>query len=146
LHRHRVVAIAAAALLLGTVSACGGSAAPSASATAAPTEAPVPSTAPQSETPSEAVASASPAPHTTATARCAGVAMRKEPKTDGEVVVRAKAGTKVRVVEVVVGDPYEAGTCGVSGDSWLKVDRIGGKSVKAQYGVPYGFVAAGFFQ
>ena len=102
---------------------------------------------PPSETPSdEAVESPSAAANTTAAALCGGVALRKDPKTDGEVLVRAKAGTKVRVVEVVKGDAYEAGSCGVSGDSWLKVDRIGGKSIKVQYGVPFGYVAAGFFQ
>ena len=75
-----------------------------------------------------------------------GVALRKEPSTDGEVIVRAKAGTKVRVIDTVSGDQYEAGGCGTAGDTWLKVDRIAGKSIKAQYGVPYGFVAAGFFE
>ena len=82
----------------------------------------------------------------TAVARCGGVALRKEPATDGEVIIRAKAGTKVRVVETVPGDSYDAGTCGESGDTWLKVDRIGGKSIQVQYGIPFGYVAAGFFE
>jgi hypothetical protein len=145
LDRHRVVAVAIAAVLLTSVAACGGSAAVSPSTTPAPTEAPVPASTTPSESPSQ-TATAVPAPHTTATAACAGVAMRKEPKGDAAVLVRSKAGTKVRVVEVVVGDPYTAGSCGMSGDSWLKVDRIGGKSVKALYGVPFGYVAAGFFK
>ncbi len=62
------------------------------------------------------------------------------------MIVRAKAGTKVRVVETVPGDAYEAGSCGTAGDTWLKVDRVGGKSIKTVYGVPFGFVAAGFFE
>ncbi len=146
MHRHRVVAVAIAALLLTSVAACGGSTAASPSATPVPTEAPVPPTASPSAAASDAAGSPSIAPRTTAKALCPGVAMRKEAKRNGEVIVRAKAGTKVRVVEVVVGDAYTAGSCGMSGDSWLKVDRIGGKSVKAQYGVPFGYVAAGFFQ
>ena len=81
-----------------------------------------------------------------AAAKCAGVALRKEASTDGEVIVRAKAGTKVRVVETVTGDAYEAGSCGTAGDTWLKVDRVGGKSIQTVYGVPFGFVAAGFFE
>jgi hypothetical protein len=147
LDRHRVVAVAASALLLVFIAGCGGSSAsPSSAPTAAPTEAPVPS-ADTSEAPSSAaVGSPSVAPHTTATALCAGVAIRKSAKTDGDVIVRVKAGAKVRVVQVVIGDAYTAGSCGVSGDSWLKVDRIGAKSIKAQYGVPFGYVAAGFFQ
>jgi hypothetical protein len=144
LDRHRVAAVVVAGLLLTTVGACGGSAASPPSASPSPTEAPVPTAAP-SETSSQAP-SATPALRTTATARCGGVALRKEAKTDAEVIVRAKAGTKVRVVEVVVGEPYVGGSCGESGDSWLKVDRVGGKPIKSQYGVPFGFVAAGFFK
>ena len=151
LHRHRVaVAAVAASLLLGSVAACGGSAAPSPTPAPpeAPPEAPVPSQSVATEAPSEAPPEESPsAPaRMTAVAKCGGVALRKEPAKDGEVIVRAKSGTKVRVVETVTGDAYQGGTCGTSGDTWLKVDRIGGKSIKAQYGVPYGYVAAGFFE
>ncbi len=144
--RHRVAAIAASAFLVVMLAGCGGSAAtPSPEASEAATEAPVPSDVASTQ-PSDAAGSPSAAPHTTATALCPGVAMRKQPKTDGDVIVRSKAGTKVRVVQVVIGDAYTAGSCGTSGDSWLKVDRIGGKSVKTLYGVPFGYVAAGFFQ
>jgi len=65
---------------------------------------------------------------------------------DGKVIVRVKAGAKVRVVEAVAGDAYQGGSCGTAGADWLKVDRVNGKAVKAQYGVPFGYVAAGFFQ
>ena len=147
--RHRFVVAIATAALMGVVAACGGSAAsPTTPPTEAPTEAPVPTgSAVATEAPSDA-ASATPtiAARTTAAAKCAGVALRKEPSTTGEVIVRAKAGTKVRVVETVPGDAYEAGTCGTAGDTWLKVDRVGGKSIKTLYGVPFGFVAAGFFE
>jgi hypothetical protein len=149
LDRHRVVAMAATAMLAAVLAGCGGSAAPSASASAAPTQAPVP-TSSASEAPSSA-APASPSPSiaaagTTASAVCPGVAMRKVPKSNGSVIARAKAGTKVHVVAVVKGDAYQAGTCGMAGDSWLKVDKFNGKSVKSQYGVSFGYVAAGFFQ
>jgi hypothetical protein len=140
-----VIAVATA-LLLVSVAACGGSSAsPSVEASVAPSEAPVPTDAP-SAVPSGAPASPTPAPRTTATALCGGIAMRKQPKADADVLVRTKAGQKVRIVEVVMGDAYTAGSCGMSGNSWLKVDRIGGKSVKTLYGVPFGYVAAGFFQ
>ena len=145
--RHRVVTAVATALLVVSVAACGGSSAsPSIGASVAPSEAPVPTGAPSAAAPSDVPASPTPAPRTTATALCPGVAMRKQPKADADVLVRAKAGQKVRIVEVVMGDAYTAGSCGMSGNSWLKVDRIGGKSVKTLYGVPFGYVAAGFFQ
>jgi hypothetical protein len=145
LDRHRVVAVVASALLVVALAGCGGSAVtPSPAPSEAATEVPVPTDA-GSAAPSDAVPSATAAPHTTATALCAGVAIRKSAKTDGDVIVRVKAGAKVRVVQVVIGDAYTAGSCGVSGDSWLKVDRIGAKSIKTLYGVPFGYVAAGFF-
>ncbi len=145
--RQRVVVAIATAALMAVVAACGGSSAsPSTSASEAPTEAPAPAGSSASAAPSAAAQSPSPVVSTTAAAQCAGVALRKEPKSDGAVIVRSKAGTKVHVVEVVTGDAYQAGSCGMSGDSWLKVDRIGGKSIKVQYGVPFGYVAAGFFQ
>ena len=58
-----------------------------------------------------------------------------QPRTTSSWSASSK-GTKVRVVETVTGDPYEAGSCGPSGDEWLKIDRINGKSIKALYGVP----------
>jgi len=146
LDRHRVAAIVASAFLAAVIAGCGGSAATTSPVASEPaTEVPVPTDVP-SAAPSGDAASPSAAPHTTATALCAGVAIRKQAKTDGDVIVRVKSGAKVRVVEVIVGDAYTAGSCGMSGDSWLKVDRIGGKSIKTLYGVPFGYVAAGFFR
>ena len=148
MHRHPVVTVVVAIFLLVAVAACGGAAAsPSslASSTEAPTEAPVTEPPPATEAPSDG-ASPTVGSRTTAAAKCGGVALRKEPSIDGEVIVRAKAGTKVRVIETVGGDAYEAGGCGTAGDTWLKVDRIAGKSIQAQYGVPFGYVAAGFFE
>src|SRR6476659_386917 len=113
--RHRFVVAIATAALVGVVAACGGSAAsPTAAPTEAPTQAPVPTgSSAATEAPSDE-ATPTIAAHTTAAAKCAGVALRKEPSTDGEVIVRAKAGTKVRVVETVPGDAYEAGSCGTA--------------------------------
>jgi len=140
----------AAALIVLVAAGCGGSeASPSPSAVAteeapAPTEAPVVTEAP----PSAEATEEAPATSGTVrlTARCAGVAVRKDPATDGDLVVRLAKGTKVRVVETVTGDPYEAGSCGSSGDDWVKIDRINGKSIKTLYGVSFGYAAGGFFK
>lgn len=149
--RRLAVGSVAAALIVLVVAGCGGSeASPSASAgttaSAAPaaTNAPAATDAPAvTDQPTEAPAT----PGTvTMTAICAAVGVRQEPSTDGKLVVRASKGTKVRVVETVTGDPYTAGGCGASGDDWLKIDRINGKSVQTLYGVPFGYAAGGFFQ
>jgi hypothetical protein len=79
-------------------------------------------------------------------ALCAGVGVRREPAPNAKLVVRLAKGTSVRVVETVTGDPYEAGSCGQSGDDWVKIDRINGKSVKTLYGVSFGYAAGGFFK
>jgi len=146
--RHRLaVGSVAAALIVLVVAGCGGSeASPSASVAAteapAPTEEPVATEAPVVE-PTEAPTTAG---AVTMTARCASVGVRKDPAPDGKLVVRLAKGSTVRVVETVTGDPYEAGACGTSGDSWLKIDRINGKSIKTLYGVAYGYAAGGFFK
>jgi hypothetical protein len=137
----------AAALIVLVVAGCGGSeASPSASVAAtgspAATEEPVESEAPVAE-PTEAPSAAA---AVTMTARCAGVGVRKEPATDGKLVVRLAKGSTVRVVESVTGDPYEASGCGESGNTWIKIDRINGKSIKTLYGIAYGYAADGFFR
>jgi len=144
--RRMVVGGVTAAMLLVLLGACGGSeASPSAEAEAA-TEAPVDSTVPQvEEPPAEPEATAAPETVRMA-AMCAGIGVREGPSKDDKVLVRVNKGTKVRVVETVTGDAYEAGACGTSGDEWLKIDRIGGKSIEALYGVPYGYAAGGFFE
>jgi hypothetical protein len=144
--RRMVVGGVTAAMLLVLLAACGGSgASPSPSAEAA-SEAPIESSAPGVEEPSAATEDTAAPATVQMAAMCAGVGIRKGPtKTDG-LLVRVNKGTKVRVVETVTGDPYEAGSCGTSGDNWIKIDRIGGKSVKALYGVPFGYAAGGFFE
>jgi len=144
--RRMVVGGVTAAMLLVLLGACGGSeASPSAEAEAA-TEAPIDSPGPQVQEPA-AEPEATAAPETVRmAAMCAGIGVREGPSKDDKVLVRVNKGTKVRVVETVTGDAYEAGACGTSGDEWLKIDRIGGKSIEALYGVPYGYAAGGFFE
>jgi hypothetical protein len=142
-----VVGSVTAAMLLALLAACGGSeATPSPSpegSVAAPTEAP--EAAPASESPAE-----EPAEPADATVRmnalCGGVAVRSGPTTGDDVLVRVSEGTRVRVVETVEGDAYEAGSCGSSGSDWLKIDRVAGKAASTAYGVPYVYAAAGFFE
>jgi hypothetical protein len=137
----------AAAMILVVLAGCGGSeASPSAAASGAATT-PTVTTAPASEAPPvEPEATDSPATVVRLTALCAGVGIRKGPTPDEELVVRVSKGAKVRVVETVTGDPYEAGSCGKSGDDWIKIDRVNGKSMKSLYGVPFGYAAGGFFE
>jgi hypothetical protein len=145
-HRMAVGSVAAALIVL-VVAGCGGSeASPSASAAASETPVATPepvATEAQTAEPTEAPATSG---TVRLTALCAGVGVRKDPAPDGELIVRVAKGATVRVVETVTGDPYEAGTCGESGDDWLKIDRINGKSIEALYGVPYGYAAGGFFE
>jgi hypothetical protein len=137
-------------LVLATLAACGGSeasASPSASTPAetppAATEAPTPTAAPATDEP---VATPTGEAAVRLLAICEGVAIRTGPTMTDEVLVRAAKLTKVRVVETVTGDPYDAVACGTGGSDWLKIDRINGSSVKKLYGVPFAYAAAGFFE
>ena len=142
-----IVATGAAWLILVAmlVAACGGGeASPSPSVVAEPTAAPT--DAPATEAPSVEPASAPPAEVVRMLARCENVAIRTEPATTAELVVRVAKLTKVRVAETLEGEAYTAGTCGTSGSEWIKIDRINGTSVRKLYGVPFGYAAAGFFE
>jgi hypothetical protein len=149
MHRMAVRSVAAAVIVM-VLAGCGGSSAsPSTGASTAPgtsvpaTNVPIRSTAPSTET----GAPASTAPGVVRmTALCAGVAVRKGMTAGDDLLVRVAKGARVRVVESVTGDPYVAGKCGQSGDDWIKIDRINGKSVQSLYGVPFGYAAGGFFQ
>jgi hypothetical protein len=144
--RRIVVGGVTAAMLLVLLAACGGSGASPSPSTEAATEAPIESTAPGVDEPSTAPGETAAQATVQMATMCAGVGIRKGPtKADG-LMVRVNKGTKVRVVETVTGDRYEAGSCGTSGSDWIKIDRIGGKSVKALYGVPFGYAAGGFFE
>lgn len=131
-------------LLAISVAACGG-ASPTPSpepVTPAPTVAPIVTPAPEPAVePPESTAAA-----TTAKAACAGVGLRKSPSTTAALVGRVGTGTKVRIAETVTGETYQAGSCGTGGDTWHKIDRVGGKSVKSLYGVSFVYSAAGFYE
>ena len=77
---------------------------------------------------------------------CDGISLRKLPKATGARVKSINTGTVVHVAARVTGTAYTAGACGNSGDTWLKIDKVGGKTAKAAFGVSYVYAAAGFFQ
>jgi Bacterial SH3 domain len=139
----------AVSLILVSVAACGGSTAtesPSASSDVSPapssaTVAPSSPSAPPASTPSPA-----PALPATRIAACNAVALRAGPSTSGKLLARISAGVKVRVVAEQAGDAYATGACGTAGASWFKINRVGTKKVKALYGVPFVYAAAGLFQ
>ena len=82
----------------------------------------------------------------TQTAVCDAIGVRKSPSTDGILVARVYKGATVHVVGVVTGDPYTVGACGSSGDTWLKIDEINGKTIDSLYGIELGYTAAGLYQ
>jgi hypothetical protein len=132
-------------LVVVLVAACGGGeASPSPSVVAEPTAAPT--QAPPSEAPSVEPASEPPAVVDRRLASCEGVAIRTDPSTTAEIVVRVAKLTKVRVAETLDGEAYTAVACGTSGSVWIKIDRINGTSVRKLHGVPFGYAAAGFFE
>jgi uncharacterized protein YgiM (DUF1202 family) len=144
--RRLTLAGMSAALVLVIVAGCGGGSATPSPSEAAETEAPIVTTAPAES--SAAPVEETVAPSATGTvmyAVCGNVAVRKGPAADEGLVVRIAKGTKVRVVQTVTGTSYGATKCGESGDQWLKITRIAGKSVQKQYDVDAVYAAAGFF-
>lgn len=146
--RRRVILVGVLAMALA---GCGGS-----SATPSPSASESVSAAPSSDagsaspgtsqgSSSEASASAAPAADIS-TAICDSVSLRKQPSSSGARVKTINSGTAVHVVATVDGTAYTAGSCGVSGSQWLKIDQVGGKAAKTLYGVQYVYAAAGFFQ
>jgi uncharacterized protein YgiM (DUF1202 family) len=144
--RRLTLAGISAALVLVIAAGCGGGSATPSPSEVVETEAPIVTEAPV-ESPSEAGAEETPATAagTIMYAACANVAVRKGAAADEALVVRIAKGTKVRVVETVTGASYNAGKCGESGDQWLKITRIAGKSVQAKYDLEVVYAAAGFF-
>jgi hypothetical protein len=134
-------------LLVGCGSSSSPTASPAPSSAAVPgASAPAPSDAAATDVPSAEPASAAPDAAATMVATCGGVGVRRTPSSKGSLIVRLPAGAKVRIVQTVTGDSYNAGSCGQNGNTWYKVDQVNDKSMKARYGAPFGFVAAGFFQ
>ena len=129
------------------IAGCGsGSPTASPSEPASTTAPAVASAAPAAAPTSEPSAGPNTAGPTTMMAACNAVGLRKLPSSKGALVVRIGAGTSVRVAEVVSGEAYKAGTCGSDGNTWLKIDQVGGKGVKSLYGVAFAYSAAGFFK
>jgi hypothetical protein len=118
-----------------------GSSAASPSTSASRSAGPAASTGASVEPSASAAASGS-----TATAVCDGITLRKQPAASGAKVKVINSGTAVHVVATVSGTAYTAGSCGNSGSDWFKIDKVGGKTAKAAYGVQYVYAAAGFFQ
>lgn len=135
----------AASFIVVAVAACGGST-PTESPSASGAPASVPSIAPSpSPSPSESP-TPSPALPAIRVAACNAIALRANSTLSGKLLDRVSSGTKVRVVAEVTGDAYTVGACGSDGNTWLKINRVGGKKVKTLYGTPYVYAAAGLFQ
>lgn len=134
----------AASVIVVAVAACGGeSPTPSPSASLSTSPAP---TSPATPSPTVVTPTPRPAFPTSMRAACNGVALRDSPALSGKLVARIASGAKVRVVATKGGDAYTAGACGTSGDSWLKIDKVGSKTAKKLYGMKYVYAAAGLFQ
>jgi hypothetical protein len=148
--RRRLIIVGVLAMVLA---GCGDS-----SATASPTgSSSVESVAPssdsgasmapsESQSPSEAPIASQTASGSTSTAICDAISLRKSASTSSSRVASINSGTAVHIVGTVHGTAYTAGSCGTSGSSWLKIDKVAGKSAKASYGVTYVYAAAGFFE
>jgi hypothetical protein len=140
----------AAGLISLAVASCGSaSATPSPSVSVAPSTDGGASPAAPGDTSSAAPSVDGPsatATEGTMTAACDAVALRRKAATTGGLVARLKIGTVVHVMETLEGSAYTPGTCGVAGTSWLKIDQVSGKTVKALYGTPFLYAAAGLFQ
>jgi hypothetical protein len=145
--RRLTLAGISAALVLVIVAGCGGGSATPSPSEAVETEAPMITEAPieSSAAPTAEETAVAPA-GSILYAACADVAVRKGPAADEGLVVRIAKGTKVRVAETVTGASYKAGKCGESGDQWLKITKIAGKSVQQKYDVDAVYAAAGFFR
>jgi hypothetical protein len=142
--RRLLIAGFAAAVIAG----CGsGSASPSVEPSVAGTASGAPAVQPTAavEQPSAAASGAPTATGTMMSSECTAVAIRKTPKASGALLARLAQGTDVHVVATVNGQAYKAGSCGTGGKKWLKIDQVGGKSVKSLYGVSFAYGAAGFF-
>ncbi|MFN8631506.1 MAG: hypothetical protein U0838_14670 [Chloroflexota bacterium] len=148
MHR-RLILVGILAMALAACGGSSGSASPSASDTgsASPSAEASSSAGPiSSASPSEEASASLPASGSTATAICDGISLRKKASSSGTKVKTIGSGTEVHVAATVTGTAYSAGSCGTSGNTWLKIDKVGGKSVKTTYGVSYVYAAAGFFE
>ncbi len=147
--RRRLILVGVLAM---TLAACGGSSSStSPSASDAGSSSPSAGASgsaqpPASNQPSDTPAASLPAATSTATAICDGISLRKQASSAGARVKVVNSGTAVHVVATVNGTAYTAGSCGASGNTWLKIDKVAGKTAQAAFGVKYVYAAAGFFQ
>lgn len=148
--RGRLILVGVLAFALGACGGSSGSPSPSSSAGAsASTSAGASASSPQSSSSAAQTSNPSaslPEAGGTSTAICDGISLRKQPAATAAKVKAINSGTAVHVVATVEGAAYTAGACGTSGSTWLQIDTVGGKSVKATYGVNVVYAAAGFFQ
>jgi hypothetical protein len=148
MHR-RLILVGVLAMALAGCGGSSGSPSPSASGSSAPSASAGASSSvpPAKSNPPSAEATASlPAVGSDATSICDGVSLRKKPASTAAKVKVINSGTAVHVAATVTGAAYTAGACGASGNSWLKIDKVGGKSVKSTFGVSFVYAAAGFFE
>ncbi len=85
---------------------------------------------------------------TTSKAALCSANLRTKATTNAASRATIKAGTKVSVVAKVVGGKWQTTCAGekVSGNRWLRIKSINGKSVKSLYGVTYLYGAKGLFR
>lgn len=136
--------VLAVSLVVVSLAACGGS-----SATEAPSEPPVTTAPVVTEAPSAEPSSAPVVDESlprNVIAQCNGIGLRADPSTSGTLIARVSTGVKVRATELVTGDSYTAGSCGTGGDTWYRITKVGGKTVKSLYGVSPVYAASGFFE
>jgi hypothetical protein len=150
--RRRLILIG---VLATALAGCGGSSAtppPSASSGASASAASSAASSASIEPGASSTAATTPAADTsppdtsTYTAICDGISLRKAASSSAARLKTISSGTAVHVVATVQGTAYTAGSCGTSGSTWLKIDKVAGRTAKAAYGVTYVYAAAGFFQ
>ena len=152
MHR-RLILVGVLAMALAGCGGSSGSPSPSASGSGSGSTSARPSVGASSSTsptatsqPSDAPSASTAVSGSSATAICDGITLRKAPGSTGAKVKVINSGTSVHVVATVNGTAYSASSCGNGGSTWLKIDKVGGKTAKAAYGVQYVYAASGFFQ
>ena len=80
--------------------------------------------------------------------RCAGVKLRAGPSTADPVRAVIGTTTTVTVDTQVSGSAWQTLCAGhvLSGSKWARISSVDGKTVEAQFGVPYVYAAAGLLQ
>jgi len=76
------------------------------------------------------------------------VNMRTSPSVTARIRTAVKTGTRVTVTTSVSGSAYSATCAGkaVRGGTWYRISAIGGRTVKALYGISYVYGASGLFK